>query len=326
MKEATSNEMQVTNWARSGKTDSIIYELDSSLGRGSMTIQRLAPMCLVSLIDFACERCPNMPSNPLDTGQGRWFTVNYCFEGRCEASAGTQGFAVVKAGDCCVSCADSWPEEFCYPLAIYQGVELWINTELEHDPSFSLLGEASVSLEAIAKGAGLAAVFSKDDELNNPLRRIGSLLKSPETPNSRVRTGCKIELMRLLLALAERDVVAARPESLLSPFQMRTVKLMSQRMRASLADSHDVRSMASEVGVSAATLNNWFKGLYGMTAASYLRRLRIEKASELLVQGASVADAAIDVGYANPSKFAAAFKREQNILPSDFRRNMLSAD
>lgn len=323
MREVSGNEAHVMAWAQSGELDRIVYELDATLGNGSMVIQRLSPTCLATLVNFTCERCPNMPSNPLDTGRGQWFTVNYCFEGRCEVNAGNQGFAVVKAGDCCVSCAETWPEEFSYPLGIYQGVELWINTELNYEPSFGLLKDASVSLEAIAKGAGLAAVFSNDAELNDPLRRIGSLLKTTEITSERVLSGCKIELMRLMLALAERDVVAARPEALLSPSQMRIVKRMSERMRASLADTHDVRDMASEVGVSAATLNNWFKSLYGMTASSYLRRLRIKRASEMLARGASVANAAIAVGYANPSKFAAAFKRERNILPSDFRRRQL---
>lgn len=296
------------------------YVLDPSLGSGSMVIQRITPLCLVSLVDFACTRCPNTPTNPLDTGCGRWFSVNYCFEGRCEVNAGAQGFAVVKTGDCCVSCADTWPEEFNYPLGVYRGVELWLNTELDRDPSFGLLGDASVSLEAIARDAGLAAVFNNDAALNDPIYRMGELLADASRPDDRAIARCKVELMRFLLALSERDVAAARPVSLLAPAQMRVVKLLSERMQAHVADSHDARAMASEVGVSAATLNNWFVGLYGMTAAAYLRHLRIEQAASLLAQGARIADAATAVGYANPSKFAAAFKRERGLSPSDFRR------
>lgn len=108
----------------------IDYVLDPALGRGRMVIQHITPLCMMALVDFACTRCPNMPANPLDTGLGQWFSVNLCLEGRCEVIAGAQGFAVVKAGDCCVSCADTWPEEFSYPLGIYRGVELWLNTEL----------------------------------------------------------------------------------------------------------------------------------------------------------------------------------------------------
>lgn len=323
MKGNPSNETQVMDWARSGGAGQITYELDPTLGSGSMVIRRLSSTCLVALIDFTCERCPNMPSNPLDTGQGQWFTVNYCFEGRCEVNAGNQGFAVVKAGDCCVSCADSWPEEFSYPLGIYRGVELWINTELEHDQSLGLLGQASVSLEAIARDAGLAAVFSNDDTLNDPLCQMGALLGAPSISDERVVAGCKIELMRLFFALSERDVAAAKPVSLLSPAQMQAVKCMSERMRANLLNTHDARVMAREVGVSAATLNNWFKSLYGLTASAYLRHLRIEKAADMLSKGASVTEASAAVGYANPSKFAAAFKHERGILPSDFRRDPL---
>lgn len=322
MEGKSGNEAQVMDWARSGGSGRIVYELDPALGGGSMVIQRLAPMCFVALVDFSCERCPNTPSNPLDTGRGRWFTVNHCFEGRCEVNAGNQGFAVVKTGDCCVSCADSWPEEFSYPLGIYRGIELWINTELEHDQSLGLLGQASVSLEAIARDAGLAAVFSNDDALNDPLRQMSILLADSSVSDKRVVAGCKIELMRFFFVLSERDLAVAKPASLLSPAQMQVVRRMSERMRANLFDAHDARAMASEVGVSAATLNNWFRSLYGLTASAYLRRLRIEEASNMLAKGACVAEAAAAVGYANPSKFAAAFKRERGILPSDFRRGL----
>lgn len=296
------------------------YVLDPALGNGRMRIQRITPFCLVALVDFACERCPNTPANPLDTGLGQWFSVNFCFEGRCEVNAGAQGFAVVKDGDCCVSCADTWPEEFHYPLGTYRGVELWLNTELERDPAFCLLSDAAVSLGTIARSAGLAAVFNNDTALNDPLCSLRDLLEGRDRPDGKVIASCKVELMRFLMALSERDVAAARPASLLSPTQMHAVKRFSERMQSHLAEPHDARTLAAEIGVSAATLNNWFVSLYGMTAAAYLRRLRMEEAASLLSQGASVADTSVAVGYANPSKFAAAFKRERGLTPSDFRR------
>ena len=54
--------------------------------------------------------------------------------------------------------------------------------------------------------------------------------------------------------------------------------------------------------------------------AAYVRRERMMKAASLLERGARVADVAVSVGYANPSKFAAAFKRERGTSPSDYRR------
>lgn len=41
----------------------------------------------------------------------------------------------------------------------------------------------------------------------------------------------------------------------------------------------------------------------------------------MLAKGASVAEASAGVGYANQSKFAAVFKRERGLSPSDFRRS-----
>ena len=46
----------------------------------------------------------------------------------------------------------------------------------------------------------------------------------------------------------------------------------------------------------------------------------MEVAAALLASGARVAEAAVRVGYANPSKFSSAFKREYGTAPSEWRR------
>lgn len=91
-------------------------------------------------------------------------------------------------------------------------------------------------------------------------------------------------------------------------------------LESDLALPHDARAIARRHNVSAATLNNYFLGLYGSTVASYLRQRRVEQACVLLGQGQPVTAAALAVGYANPSKFAAAFKRVTGQTPSEYRR------
>ena len=75
--------------------------------------------------------------------------------------------------------------------------------------------------------------------------------------------------------------------------------------------------LLEEAGVSATTLNGCFAKLYGMTIAAYARRRRMECACEFLSAGESVSAVAFKVGYSNPSKFAAAFKRETGVSPSE---------
>jgi AraC family transcriptional regulator, regulatory protein of adaptative response / methylphosphotriester-DNA alkyltransferase methyltransferase len=53
---------------------------------------------------------------------------------------------------------------------------------------------------------------------------------------------------------------------------------------------------------------------------SYLRRVRIERAAELLRDGWPVSEAARAVGYSQPAHFAKAFRRERGRLPRMERR------
>ena len=64
----------------------------------------------------------------------------------------------------------------------------------------------------------------------------------------------------------------------------------------------------------------WFAEIYGKTISAYVRHMRMELAASLLTKGKSVADTSMAVGYANPSKFAAVFKKEYGLTPSEFRQ------
>lgn len=102
---------------------------------------------------------------------------------------------------------------------------------------------------------------------------------------------------------------------------MALARTMRERLEADISARHDVRDFAREFGVSATTLNNYFSTAYGQTVAAYLRMRRIEQAAIMLSEDCDVATASLSVGYENPSKFAAAFKRYQGVAPSEYRRN-----
>ena len=129
------------------------------------------------------------------------------------------------------------------------------------------------------------------------------------------------ESLGLLLALCELDLSKAQPPMLLTRSQMALARTMRERLEADVAARHDVRDFAREFGVSASTLNNYFSTAYGQTVAAYLRTRRIERAAIMLSEGYGVATASLSVGYENPSKFAAAFKRHKGAAPSEYRRN-----
>lgn len=75
--------------------------------------------------------------------------------------------------------------------------------------------------------------------------------------------------------------------------------------------------LAQQVGVSVRTLQRGFSALFNTTVVGYLTQQRLQKAEMLLRQGnLQVSEVADIVGYDHHSRFAAAFKRQYGITPS----------
>jgi AraC-like DNA-binding protein len=88
-----------------------------------------------------------------------------------------------------------------------------------------------------------------------------------------------------------------------------------------LADVTDDRSLAAwgrEVGASARTLARLFASETGMGFGRWRTTARLAAALPLLASGTPVGTVAHQVGYANPSAFVAAFRREVGTTPAGY--------
>ena len=63
-----------------------------------------------------------------------------------------------------------------------------------------------------------------------------------------------------------------------------------------------------------------FKRYYGQTPKQYQTDKRIEKAKQLLTQGANVTETCFDIGFDSPSSFSTLFKSRVGITPSEFQK------
>lgn len=80
-----------------------------------------------------------------------------------------------------------------------------------------------------------------------------------------------------------------------------------------------VDALAREIGISSAHLSDIIKAETGETLASLVRRLTLERAASRLAAGRSVAETAMEAGYANPEAFARAFTRTYGQTPSRWK-------
>lgn len=124
----------------------------------------------------------------------------------------------------------------------------------------------------------------------------------------------------MLLALASAlGSFESKPRPLMEDGNAR-IRAAAARMNEHLERSWVLSELAREVGLSETTLKRGFHQVFDTTVFAYLRNRRMEKARSLLQAGqATVLEAAVQVGYSNPSNFAAAFRRAFGMNPKEYQ-------
>jgi AraC-like DNA-binding protein len=130
--------------------------------------------------------------------------------------------------------------------------------------------------------------------------------------------GKVFELIALQLEGIENFTGKRLHQLALKPITIARIYQAADILRSRLEHPPSQIELAQQVGVSHCTLNKGFRSLFGVTPFVYLTQQRMKQAETVLRESCStVAEVANQVGYANPAQFAAAFKRQFGIAPSD---------
>ena len=88
-----------------------------------------------------------------------------------------------------------------------------------------------------------------------------------------------------------------------------------------LYEQLSLEELASVACFSPYHFHRIFRGMVGETLAGYIRRLRLERAAQLLVQtDRSITDLAFEAGYETVESFTRAFKSRFGIVPSAYKK------
>lgn len=79
-----------------------------------------------------------------------------------------------------------------------------------------------------------------------------------------------------------------------------------------------IKQLSQMAGVNESKLKAGFKTIFNTTIHSYVLKLRMDKANQLVKeQNLQVKEVAMELGYKNPSHFSAAFKKHFGFLPTE---------
>jgi AraC-like DNA-binding protein len=111
------------------------------------------------------------------------------------------------------------------------------------------------------------------------------------------------------------------PDSALPQRTLSKLRLAAEILGQRLDNPPTISELSSLVGMNECDLKRCFKCVYGDGIASFSRNRRLAAAQDLLAHSAlSIAEIALEVGYANPSQFARAFRQQFAVNPAQFRR------
>ncbi|MEO0375946.1 MAG: AraC family transcriptional regulator [Cyanobacteria bacterium P01_A01_bin.17] len=129
--------------------------------------------------------------------------------------------------------------------------------------------------------------------------------------------GKVLELMALQVeAITEQG--SALPIATLKPKTIERIHYAAEILRSHLEHPPSQTDLAQQVGLGIRTLQKGFKAVFGLTPFAYLTQQRMHLAEQLLRQpNCTVAEVSNIVGYANPARFAAAFKRYFSMTPRE---------
>lgn len=157
---------------------------------------------------------------------------------------------------------------------------------------------------------------------NEAIRDLRDLVTSPiTTPWDWMRMEAKaLEIISTCLYLYDREPTGTS-DIPLSPDDQTKITNARDLLIHRMDTPPTIAEIAKTVGVNTFKLKKGFKQLYGTTMFAYLRSRRLDQAYKFISSGEmNVTEAAFEVGYANPSAFASAFRKAYGIKPIECRK------
>jgi AraC family transcriptional activator of pobA len=134
------------------------------------------------------------------------------------------------------------------------------------------------------------------------------------------RTAIKLNLQRILIAVARRECAEAAGEARVLSRDVKIVSRYRDLIEREFRHQPRLPSLARTLGVTTARLNTACREMTGRSALTLIHdRIIVEAKRNLLYTSLTVAEVARSVGFADPAYFNRFFSRRAGVAPGTFR-------
>ena len=126
------------------------------------------------------------------------------------------------------------------------------------------------------------------------------------------------ELLRNALSLLIARHAGNKPTMLPIYDAREPIRQVCDYMHSHFADDIALEDLATVAGYSPFYLSRMFRRTTGLPPHKYLNQIRVHRARDLLHAGLTIADVAVDVGFADQSHLTRWFKRVMGVTPGHY--------
>lgn len=248
-------------------------------------------------------------------------SIQHCQEGRFECEYRNGEFVYLGEGDLAINIPETSPVHSSFPLSHYKGINIVIAEEEAKSQLVKLseiMGGLDIDLGVIRKRierGNRLEIFRADEQVKHILSELYQ--PGEELPDSYLRIKC----LELLMFLSRADGISRSEHPYFDRRQVAAVKGIYKLLTENPERHFTLEELSEAFDIPLSSLKKCFRGVYGAPVAAYMRQFRLQKAAELLRSTSkTTAEIGAEVGYETPSKFAAAFRKQYQVTPSEFRK------
>ena len=294
-----------------------IYKMKDETGEGMMTCFHVLPGIDLMYNDFHMQSCLSCVNAKADM-----ICIDHCREGRIEWELSKGSYLYMQEGDLRITDKKLHNGKFSFPLSHYHGITICIYINEARKTLEKILGGIPVDLSDFKTkfcSADKPFIMRESDSVHRIFYDLYNIPDKTRIPYF------KIKVLELIMFLSEAKLPRGGKEHpYFSKTHVKNTKEMVNFLVENVESHYTLNELSEKFCIPLTSMKNCFKGIYGTSIYSYLRVYRMQTAAYMLRKTSqSITTIAANVGYSNPSKFSAAFKKVMGMPPMEYRKRLV---
>ena len=241
--------------------------------------------------------------------------IHHCRYGRFEARLRNGFYHSRGMGKMTITSSLSNLTEAAIPAELYEGISVVFSYK-KFDPWLkALFSSWHVDFKLMTYQLNLSRQWyyaDSDNKMENIFLELYDLFDQNNQPL------IQLKIMELIYHVSSELILMRKYEGLIPQSSLKAVKKICAAM---LKTSVPITELVLQSNINYNLFQKIFKAVYGTSPSLYRQEYKMNRAASLLKNtDRTVLDIALEQGYENPGKFAAAFKKMMGLTPQEFRR------